>query len=177
MWAGLNPLADQVWPTGRIFGTPALNQIRECVCEEHKHMYCISGTGILKQADWHFQRMGLWELILVAQLVLNFFCNLHFFFFRVFLLLGKDGWTDSTQSHCMAGRIPALRCHFPFGNLSSYLFSLAAQTLTSWPKQKKKDVFCLWGCACGHPSQESLVGPLGFFICTQHQLSCFKQFC
>lgn len=80
MWAGLNPLADPVWPTGRIFGNPALNQIRECVCEEHKHMYCISGTGILKQADWHFQRMGLWELILVAQLVLNFFCNLHFFF-------------------------------------------------------------------------------------------------
>lgn len=113
----------------------ALNQIRECVCEEHKHMYCMSRTGILKQADWHFQRMGLWELILVAQLVLNFklfFCNLlFFFFFRVFFLLGKDGWTDSTQSHCMAGRIPALRCHFPFGNLSSYLFSLAAQTLTS----------------------------------------------
>lgn len=67
----------------------ALNQIRECVCEEHKHMYCISGTGILKQADWHFQRMGLWELILVAQLVLIFFCNLHFFFFPCLFSVGE----------------------------------------------------------------------------------------
>lgn len=89
MWAGLNPLADPVWPTGRIFGNPALNQIRECVCEEHKHMYCISRTGILKQADWHFQRIGLWELILVAQLVLIFFCNLHFFFFPCLFSVGE----------------------------------------------------------------------------------------
>lgn len=27
----------------------ALNQIRECVCEEHKHMYCISGTEFLSK--------------------------------------------------------------------------------------------------------------------------------
>lgn len=177
MWAGLNPLADPVWPTGRIFGNPALNQIRECVCEEHKHMYCISRTGILKQADWHFQRIGLWELILVAQLVLNFFCNLHFFFSVSFFCWGKT--VGRIQPRATAWQEESQHCAVTFPLVISHLICFL-WLLRRWPpdlSKKKKDVFCLWGCACGHPSQESLVGPLGFFICTQHQLSCFKQFC